>query len=71
MLPSFARRSFALAVFAAMLLAARWFDGRTIAINAPDAPLGANAPFAMRELARESGIGSTRKGWCVNTMPDC
>ncbi len=56
MLPSSARRVFAFAVFAAVIGGARWLDGRTPAINAPEDNHGAKAPFTMREVARESGI---------------
>ncbi|MEO6709941.1 MAG: CRTAC1 family protein [Planctomycetota bacterium] len=56
MLPPFARRAFALFVFAALIGGARWLDGRTLAINAPGDQSGADAPFRMREVSQEVGV---------------
>ncbi|HTF86848.1 MAG TPA: CRTAC1 family protein [Planctomycetota bacterium] len=59
MLPPYARRGFALFVFAALLGGAHSLDGRTLAINAPGDPESSEAPFHMREVAREIGIAFT------------
>jgi len=53
---SIPRKAVALLTFVALIAAARWLDGRTPKINAPEDALGTQAPFTMREVAAEVGL---------------